>query len=95
MARTLPRWLPDVLGVLAVCIVVLVGYYEIPFAGKTFDAASQVAGVQGCGTPSGQCAPRAAADPRVDPYASSWALDPWGPVVHQELSAGETPLWNP
>ena len=77
------------------CLVVLIGYFEIPFEGKTFSAADQVVGVQGCGTPTGACTPHAPGDPRVDPYAGSWALDPWGQVVHRELSDGEVPLWNP
>ncbi len=73
----------------------LIGYFEIPFEGKTFSAADQVVGVQGCGTPTGACTRHAPGDPRVDPYAGSWALDPWGQVVHRELSNGEVPLWNP
>jgi len=78
-----------------VCVVVLIGYYEIPFDGKTFSAADQAVGVQGCGTPTGACTRHSPGDPRVDPYAGSWALDPWGQVVHRELSDGEVPLWNP
>ena len=88
-------WLPDCIGILVVCVVVLIGYFEIPFDGKTFSAADQVVGVQGCGSPSGACAKHEANDPRVDPYAGSWALDPWGHVVHRGLDDGEVPLWNP
>jgi hypothetical protein len=86
-------WL-DLLGVTIVCIVILVGYFQVPFEGRTFSTASQIAGVQGCGTP-GQCRGLISGDPRGDPTASSVALEPWDQVTHRLLSDGQLPLWNP
>jgi D-glycero-D-manno-heptose 1,7-bisphosphate phosphatase len=98
-ARTTRRWLPDLIGVLVVCVVILVGYYEVPFAGKTFSTSSQLQGAAlgatVCGSPAGKCAPTSYADPRVDLGASAWQLEPWVQITHRELADGETPLWNP
>jgi hypothetical protein len=85
----------DLLGIAIVCIVILVGYFEVPFEGRTFSTASQVAGVHGCGTPTGQCLHVTSNDPRVDPEASSVALEPWDQVTHRLLSQDQLPLWNP
>jgi len=55
--------------------------------------------VQGCGRAEPistvVCGTRDPDDPRIDTGASSWALDPWIQVTHQELADGEVPSWNP
>lgn len=91
------RRLPDVIGVLVVCLVMLVGYFEIPFAGKTFSTASYVAGYNACGfgTPAGGCTAVKEDDPRPDLAASSWFLEPSAQVIHQDITRGAVPLWNP
>ena len=93
------RWLPDAIALATVCVVMLVGYYEVPFAGKTFSTSARVAGVQGCDghtqPPFLVCAGRTADDPRVDLGASAWALEPWSQVTHDEYARHSVPLWNP
>jgi hypothetical protein len=85
----------DLVAVVVVCVTVVAANYDVPFEGRTFSTASEALGVEGCGTPSGQCLPTAQNDPRVDPVASSWALEPWAVFEHRELADGQIPLWNP
>jgi hypothetical protein len=84
----------DVIGLIVVCLVVLAGYFEIPFEGKTFSTSSYVPSARVCNTPSGACRAAPLDDPRVDYGASSWALEPWVDVVHRDLAQHDIPLWN-
>jgi uncharacterized membrane protein len=89
---------PDIIGILVVCLVMLVGYFEIPFEGKTFSTASYTAGFNGCGSHTSVrslCTARKRGDPRPDLAASSWFLEPSAQVVHHEIANGNVPLWNP
>jgi hypothetical protein len=94
----LTQWsLLDVIGVLVVCLVMLVGYYEIPFGGKTFSTASYVANFNGCGPnriTRSLCNPVRADDPRVDFAASSWFLEPSARVIHRQIAQRDLPLWS-
>ena len=76
--------------------MIVIGYAEIPFDGKTFSGSSFVSGAQSCDseTTNGLCHGPAYDDPRVDLGASSWALEPWVEVVHRDLADHEVPLWN-
>ena len=38
------RWLPDVIGCVVVCLVILVGYHEVAFSNRTFSSSGQVRG---------------------------------------------------
>jgi len=88
-----------------VCLVVLAGYYEIPFGGKTFSTASYVTNFNGCGPnrtteavpgalPFGFCNPVNENDPRPDFAASSWFLEPSAQVIHREIARGSLALWS-
>jgi hypothetical protein len=92
------RWLPDLIGCLVVCVVILVGYRDVAFGGRTFSASAQTPGAAlggtACGTPSGACRPTAYDDPRVDTGASAWQLEPWARINHSSLAQGQVPLWN-
>jgi hypothetical protein len=105
VGRPWGRRLPDVIGVLVVCLVMLAGYYEIPFGGKTFSTASYVANFNGCGPnrtteavhgllPFGFCSPVNENDPRPDFAASSWVLEPSAQVIHRQVAQGSLPLWS-
>src|SRR5258708_3403993 len=85
----------DCIGLLVVCIAILAGYFEVPFAGRTFSTANQVASAQSCRNVTDVCPPPAADDPRVDHGASAWALEPWGSITHRALASHDVPLWNP
>ena len=91
----LRRCRADLLGVAVVCLVMLIGYFQVPFGGRTFSTASYVAGFGGCGTPTGACNANQPNDPRPDGGASAWQLEPWARVTHRVISSGEAPLWNP
>jgi hypothetical protein len=92
----LRRYRADIVGVVVVCLVMLVGYFQVPFAGKTFSTASYVVGYGGaCGTATGVCNANRRNDPRPDGGASAWQLEPWAQVTHRTLDSGELPLWNP
>lgn len=93
--RTRARDGSDLIGILVVCVVVLIGYFEVPFAARTFSTDAMMPGVQGCGTPSGACRTPKFDDPRVDPLASASAVEPWGTVTHRAIDQGDVPLWNP
>ena len=51
------RWVFDLVGVAIVCLVVLAGYFEIPFEGKTFSTSAQVLSARNCATATGACVP--------------------------------------
>ena len=87
----------DILGVVVVCAVMLVAYFQVPFTGRTFSTASYVQGFSGgaCGTSTGTCNANKRNDPRPDGGASAWQLEPWAQVTHRTLASGELPLWNP
>ena len=78
-----------------VVLVVLAGYFAVPFQGKTFSTALQVPGARICETASGACVGRDPDDPRVDYFAGASALDPWVHVVHLDAAERDLPLWNP
>lgn len=90
-----PAWVRDVAGIAVVFIVILAGYFEVPFQGKTFSTALQTAGARVCDTSSGACLAGDADDPRFDYAASAWALEPWMWVVHLDVAQNDVPLWNP
>jgi hypothetical protein len=85
----------DLVAMVVVCASVVAANYDVAFEGRTFSTASESLGIEGCGTPSGQCVPIARNDPRGDPGASSWGLEPWAVFEHRELADGQIPLWNP
>jgi hypothetical protein len=86
----------DFLGLAAVTVVILIGYFAVPFQGKTFSTASIQPGTAGCGTPTGACGRGLGRnDPRGDPLASAGQLEPWAQVAHAELRQRIVPLWNP
>jgi len=84
-----------VVGVTVVCLVVLVGYFQVPFTGKTFSTSTYVLGYKGCGSPQGVCRYNKRNDPRPDGGASAWQLEPWAQVTHRIVTSGHVPLWNP
>ncbi len=90
-----PPWVLDVAGIAVVFLVILAGYFAVPFQGKTFSTALQAPGAHLCETSSGACLARVPDDPRVDYVASAWALEPWAWVVHRDLDEHDVPLWNP
>jgi hypothetical protein len=90
-----PSWILDVVGIGVVVLVVLAGYFAVPFQGKTFSTALQVPGARICETASGACIGRDLDDPRVDYFAGASALDPWVHVVHLDAAERDLPLWNP
>jgi hypothetical protein len=94
-ASLLQRHRADIFGVVVVCVVMLIGFFQVPFAGKTFSTASYVAGFGGCGTATGACNANKLGDPRPDGGASAWQLEPWARVTHHVIANGEVPLWNP
>lgn len=85
------RW--DLIGIAVVCLVIVAGYAEVPFNGKTFSTASTVPGVEPCAVVS--CYLTKPGDPRVDRGASAWQNEPSGHLIHQTIFSGEAPLWNP
>jgi hypothetical protein len=86
----------EVLGILAVLLVVVAGYAEVPFGGKTFSTSLQAPGARVCGTEgTDACLNGVPDDPRFDHGASAWALEPWVNVVHRDLAQRDLPLWNP
>ncbi len=97
-ARRERRWLGDLIGCLVVCLVVLAGYHDVAFGGKTFSSSAQTRGGalggEACGTPNGVCEPVTYDDPRVDIVASAWQLEPWARINHSSLADREVPLWN-
>jgi hypothetical protein len=92
--RSRSRRLADLIGVAIVVIVVIVGYFEVPFAGKTVSTSAQAPGFDVCGTTTGACARRSINDPRFDPKAASSALEPWNFATHRALEQHQVPLWN-
>jgi hypothetical protein len=83
----------DLVGLVVIAIVVMVAYFEIPFAGRTFTTSSTTPGVLPCAP--ARCYATASDDPRVDRGASAWQSEPWARVVHDSLADREVPLWNP
>ena len=81
------------IGLAIVCLVIVVGYFEVPFEGGTFSTSAGIPGVEPCSVDS--CFGKSASDPRPDAGASAWQTEPWAHVVHRALSDGELPLWNP
>jgi Bacterial membrane protein YfhO len=78
-------------------IVVVGGYAEVAFAGRTFDTSSNTAGVNACPPQFHNCpiTGQAHDDPRFDLLPQPWQLNPWAHVTSAELHAGRAPLWNP
>jgi hypothetical protein len=87
----------DALGIAVVVLIMLLGYFEVPFLGKTFDTSAGLVGLDGCRTAAsrGVCGVGSQSDPRVDPNASAWQFRPWSELTHREIGAGAVPLWNP
>jgi hypothetical protein len=90
----------NIAGLLVLAALVLLVYSDVAFMGRTFSTSSQVVGVNGVGTagiipPVGSPANIPLDEYRVDRGASAWAFEPWAQVVHQILTKGEMPLWNP
>jgi hypothetical protein len=84
----------DLVGVLVSCLIVVVAFSPVLFAGRTLSGAAKTYGTNGGAPFPGQ--------PRIDTThiqpdigASSWALEPWAEVTHRAYAAGEAPLWNP
>ena len=97
-ARRERRWLGDLIGCVVVCLVVLAGYHDVAFGGKTFSSSAQTPGGalggEACGTANGACEPVTYDDPRVDLGASAWQLEPWAQINHSSLADRVVPLWN-
>jgi hypothetical protein len=86
----------DLVGLLVSCLIVVVAFSPILIGGRTISAAGsgRAAGTNGYAPFPGQ--PEVEAhDYRLDPGASTWALEPWAEVTHRAYSEGEIPLWNP
>jgi hypothetical protein len=81
----------EIIGLLAVLALVLAGYREVAFGGKTFDTSALTIGVNGYDAAT---APKVNAF-RVDPGASAWQMTPWARVIHREIAQGRLPVWNP
>lgn len=87
------RTAQDLFGLAVIAAVVVIAYFEIPFAGRTFTTSSTTPGVLPC--EPARCYATPSDDPRVDRGASAWQSEPWARVVHDSLADREVPLWNP
>ena len=88
-------WIPDLVGLLYSCLVVIVAYSPILFFGKTLSAAGSgwPPGTNGWAPFPGQPSP--VPDFRTDVGASTWSFEPWAEVTSRAYANGEIPLWNP
>ena len=84
----------DVVGVLVSCLLVVIAFAPVLFFGHTLSISAATYGTNGNEPSPGQPTSVAVNDFRLDPGASSWALEPWAVVTHRAYSAGEVPLWN-
>ena len=85
----------DLVGVLVSCLFVVIAFAPVLFFGHTLSISAATPGTNGSSPSPGQPTFVASNDFRIDPGASSWALEPWAVVTHRAYSAGEVPLWNP
>ena len=89
----------DIIGVAAVVVIMLLGYFEVPFLGKTFDTSTRLwGGVIGCPEqifPGVECDTIRGTDPRIDQGASAWQFRPWSELTNRQIGEGTIPLWNP
>lgn len=88
--------MPDLVGLLVSCLIVVVAFSPILFGGRTLSAAGKgAAGTNGIVPFPGQPTADYSSDFRPDQGASTWALEPWAEVTHRAYSDGQVPLWNP
>ncbi len=88
--------MPDLVGLLVSCLIVVVAFSPILFGGRTLSAAGKGdAGTNGVAPFPGQPTADYSSDFRRDQGASTWALEPWAEVTHRAYSDGQIPLWNP
>ncbi len=88
--------IPDLVGLVVACLIVVVAFSPILFGGRTLSAAGKgAAGTNGTAPFPGQPQADYSRDYRPDQGASTWALEPWAEVTHRTYSDGEIPLWNP
>jgi hypothetical protein len=99
-ARAAPRSIglvpvPDVVGVLVSCLLVVIAFSPVLFGGHTLSTAAETYGTNGRAPLPAQPRAGVSTDFRPDQGASAWALEPWAEVTSRAYASGELPLWNP
>ena len=88
--------LSDVVGLLVSCLLVVVAFSLVLFAGRTLSTAAETLGTNGQAPFPGQSISGIAkGDIRPDTGASAWQFEPWAKITHRLYADGELPLWNP
>lgn len=88
--------LSDVVGLLVSCLLVVVAFSPVLFAGRTLSTAAETQGTNGREPFPGQSISGVATtDIRPDKGASAWQFEPWAEITHRSYADGELPLWNP
>ena len=88
--------LSDIVGLLVSCLLVVIAFSPVLFAGRTLSTAAETLGTNGQAPFPGQpISGIAKGDIRPDTGASAWQFEPWAKITHRLYADGELPLWNP
>jgi hypothetical protein len=75
-------------------LVIVLAFADVVFSGRTLLTSNIAPGTIPSGA-YGYTGPRASSFPVLDPGASAWQYEPYVKILHDDLTKGWLPLWDP